>query len=72
MATFGRASDAQDAVARVQAIHQRITGTAPGGQPYAASDPHLLTWVHIAEADSFLRAHARFGARPLDQAGRGG
>jgi len=28
--------------------------------------------VHIAEADSFLRAHARFGARPLDQAGRDG
>jgi uncharacterized protein (DUF2236 family) len=32
----------------------------------------LLTWVHIAEADSFLRAHTRFGARPLDQAGRDG
>jgi uncharacterized protein (DUF2236 family) len=28
--------------------------------------------VHIAEADSFLRAHSRFGARPLDQAGRDG
>jgi len=60
------------AIARVRAIHQRITGTAPDGRPYAASDPHLLTWVHIAEADSFLRAHTRFGARPLDQAGRDG
>ena len=48
------------------------TGTAPDGRPYAASDPHLLTWVHIAEADSFLRAHTRFGAEPLDQAGRDG
>ena len=28
--------------------------------------------MHIAEADSFLRAHARFGTRPLDQAGRDG
>jgi uncharacterized protein (DUF2236 family) len=28
--------------------------------------------VHIAEADSFLRAHQAFGARPLDQAGRDG
>jgi uncharacterized protein (DUF2236 family) len=28
--------------------------------------------VHIAEADSFLRAHSRFGTRPLDQAGRDG
>jgi uncharacterized protein (DUF2236 family) len=68
--TFGRASDAEEAIGRVRAIHQRITGTAPDGRPYAASDPHLLTWVHIAEADSFLRAHSRFGAHPLDQAGR--
>src|SRR5499427_8344851 len=70
--TFGRASDAQAAVARVRAIHQRVTGITPDGRPYAASDPHLLTWVHIAEADSFLRAHSRFGAQPLDQAGRDG
>ena len=31
-----------------------------------------MTWVHIAEADSFLSAHARFGAQPLNQAGRDG
>jgi uncharacterized protein (DUF2236 family) len=70
--TFGRASDAKAATERVRAIHRRVTGTAPDGRPYAASDPHLLTWVHIAEADSFLRAHTRFGAEPLDQAGRDG
>lgn len=70
--TFGRASDARETIDRVRAIHRRVTGTAPDGRPYAASDPHLLTWVHIAEADSFLRAHTRFGARPLDQAGRDG
>src|SRR5262249_14161456 len=70
--TFGRDGDGQEAIARVRAIHRRVTGTAPDGRPYAASDPHLLTWVHIAEADSFLRAHTRFGAEPLDQAGRDG
>ena len=70
--TFGRSSDAREAIARVRAIHQGISGTAPDGRRYAASDPHLLTWVHIAEADSFLRAHTRFGARPLDRAGRDG
>jgi len=70
--TFGPAGDAQEAIARVRAIHRRVTGIAPDGRPYAASDPHLLTWVHIAEADSFLRAHARFGTQPLDQAGRDG
>lgn len=70
--TFGQADDAQQAIARVRAVHQQITGTAPDGRAYAASDPRLLTWVHIAETDSFLRAHASFGARPLDQAGRDG
>src|SRR5882757_8653834 len=69
---FGQASDAQAAIERVRAIHQRVTGTAPDGRPYAASDPHLLTWVHIAEADSFLRAHSSFGTQPLDRAGRDG
>ncbi len=69
---FGRASDASAAIDRVRAIHERVTGTAPDGRRYTASDPHLLTWVHIAEADSFLRAHTCFGAKPLDQAGRDG
>ncbi len=70
--TFGLASDAEATIARIKAVHERVTGTAPDGRPYAASDPHLLTWVHITEADSFLRAHSRFGAQPLDQAGRDG
>ena len=42
----------------------------PDGTPYAASDPHLLMWVHVAEIDSFLLAHQTYGRRPLDQAGR--
>jgi uncharacterized protein (DUF2236 family) len=70
--TFGRTADAKETIARVRSIHQRVTGVAPDGRPYAASDPHLLTWVHIAEAESFLRAHTQFGAEPLDQAGRDG
>lgn len=37
--------------------------------PYQADDPHLLRWVHVAEADSFLRCHQRYGAQPLDDAG---
>jgi uncharacterized protein (DUF2236 family) len=72
MTTFGPASEAEATIARVRSIHAQVTGVAPDGRPYAASDPHLLTWVHIAEADSFLRAHTQFGAEPLDQAGRDG
>jgi uncharacterized protein (DUF2236 family) len=68
--TFGHAEDAQAAVDGVRAIHDRITGTMDDGTPYAASDPHLLAWVHVAEVDSFLRAHTVYGKEPLDQAGR--
>lgn len=68
--TFGPATQAELAVARVRAVHERVTGVAPDGRPYAANDPHLLRWVHLAEIDSFLAAHDRYGATPLDAAGR--
>nr|WSX53743.1 DUF2236 domain-containing protein [Streptomyces sp. NBC_00974] len=67
--TYGTAQDAQDAVDRVRAVHERIRGTTTAGEAYRAADPHLLGWVHSAEVDSFLRAHQRFGAHPLDAAG---
>ncbi|WP_370614989.1 oxygenase MpaB family protein [Mumia sp. Pv 4-285] len=63
--TFGTIDNADRAVRVVRAVHKRINGTAPDGRPYAADDPHLLTWVHVAEVDSFLRAHDRYGVRPL-------
>ncbi len=68
--TFGTAEDAEQAVAIVRSIHDRITGTMPDGSTYAASDPHLLAWVHVAEVDSFLRTYQLYGRAPLDQAGR--
>ena len=67
--TYGTADDAQRAVDRVRRVHEYVTGTALDGRPYRASDPHLLRWVHVAETDSFLRCHQRYGARPLDEAG---
>ncbi len=68
--TFGTADDAQQSVDIVRSIHERVVGTMPDGTPYAASDPHLLLWVHVAEVDSFLLAHTVYGKEPLDQAGR--
>lgn len=70
--TFGPAADAQRAVDKVRGIHRRVSGVASDGRPYAAGDPHLLEWVHIAEVDSFLLAHQLYGAHPLDQSGRDG
>lgn len=67
--TFATADDAAQAVAVVRAVHVRIRGTTPEGEAYEASDPHLLRWVHLAEVDSFLTAHQRYGRTPLDAAG---
>ena len=68
--TFGPAAEAERAVARVRAVHEHVSGVAPDGRPYAANDPHLLRWVHLAEIDSFLAAYDRFGASPLTAAER--
>mgnify|MGYP002040390175 FL=1 len=58
--TFGSRQDAEWLIDKVRSIHLHIVGTAPDGRPYAASDPDLLTWVHVAEVSSFLAAHLRY------------
>lgn len=58
--TFGTTDDAERLIAKVQGIHQRISGVAPDGTPYRASDPALLTWVHVAECSSFMASHLRY------------
>jgi uncharacterized protein (DUF2236 family) len=64
--TFAGRRDAQMLIERVRRIHQGVTGTAPDGRPYAAGDPDLLTWVHVAEMSSFLRAHQRYAPLKLN------
>jgi uncharacterized protein (DUF2236 family) len=70
--TFGPESEARATIERITQVHSRVRGRTPDGRAYSAADPHLLEWVHVAEIDSFLRAHQRYGSRPLDQAGRDG
>ncbi len=68
--TFGPATEAERAVAVVHRVHERVVGHAPDGRAYAANDPHLLHWVHLAEIDSFLAAHDRYGVERLTAAER--
>ncbi|MFF9049123.1 oxygenase MpaB family protein [Streptomyces parvulus] len=67
--TYGTADSAREACERVRAVHERVRGVTAEGREYAAADPHLLCWVHVAETDSFLRAHQRYGSHPLDDEG---
>jgi uncharacterized protein (DUF2236 family) len=57
--TYGSTRDADWLIEKVRTIHLQVTGSVDG-QPYAASDPALLTWVHVAEVSSFLAAHLRY------------
>jgi uncharacterized protein (DUF2236 family) len=63
--TYGSSELASASVRRVRSIHRRVEGRAPDGRPYRATDPALLTYVHVTEVWSFLRAHQRYGRRPL-------
>ncbi|MNQ74053.1 hypothetical protein D3C85_888020 [compost metagenome] len=58
--TYGTRKDADWLIDKVRNIHLQVIGTAPDGRPYAASDPDLLTWIHVAEVSSFLKAHLRY------------
>jgi uncharacterized protein (DUF2236 family) len=66
--TFGTTAAAERAIAQVRAIHPYVKGTAPDGRPYAADDPHLLAWVHVALIDSLLAAYKRYGSTRMTRA----
>ena len=63
--TFGTIAHAEAEIAKVTGIHRTVVGRADDGRPYSANDPHLLEWVHIAEADSFLCTYQQFGGTRL-------
>ncbi|WP_342240267.1 oxygenase MpaB family protein [Inquilinus sp. OTU3971] len=70
LTTYGGREEAQAAIARVRAIHNRVRGVLPDGSPYAASDPSLLAWVHLTETTCFLDAWIRYaepGMSAIDQ-----
>lgn len=58
--TFAGMPQADAAIARVRAIHDHVVGALPDGTPYSANDPALLSWVHVVEADCFLRAYLAY------------
>lgn len=63
--TYAQRSDAEAAIASVNAAHGHVHGARPDGIPYSARDPALLAWVHVTEALCFLDAWQRYGDRRL-------
>ncbi|MBO9714378.1 oxygenase MpaB family protein [Sphingomonas sp.] len=65
---FSSREDAAAAIAKVREVHTRVKGILPDGTPYSADDPHLLAWVHVSEAVSFLDAWIRYAEPRMSMA----
>ena len=65
--SYAPRAEAARLVQRVRRIHARVEGVTEAGQPYRASDPALLTWVHVTEAYGFLQGYRRY-AGPVPRA----
>ena len=66
--TYAHRDKAEAAIARVKAIHERVSGTLPDGTDYRATDPLLLAWVHVAGAVNFLDSWRRYAEPRMSRA----
>lgn len=53
---YAARSEFEALATRVNAIHSRIAGVTPAGEPYRADDPELLLWVQATASFAFLSA----------------
>jgi uncharacterized protein (DUF2236 family) len=66
--TYGSTAQAEQAAARVRAIHSRLRAVCPEtGRRFRLDLPELLLWVHCAEVSSFLTVVRRGGLRLTDE-----
>jgi uncharacterized protein (DUF2236 family) len=66
---YGARSTAEQMIAGVRRVHERVEGVAHDGQAYRANDPELLDWVQATAMHGFLHAYHLF-VRPLPLAQR--
>jgi uncharacterized protein (DUF2236 family) len=66
---YAARSVADEMIAGIRGIHDRIEGVTPAGEPYRANDPELLDWVQATASYGFLEAYSAF-VRPLSPAQR--
>jgi uncharacterized protein (DUF2236 family) len=62
---YGSSARAERLCRMVRKVHEPVVGIAPDGRPYAANDPELLDWVHIAEYLAIAAANRRFAVHPM-------
>lgn len=57
MTVYGARSQSEAMIAKVVGMHRNINGVTPAGEPYSATDPELLGWVHSTAGFGFLEAY---------------
>lgn len=63
--TYGSHEMANNAINRVNQIHQKVTGFDEFNQPYRADDSELLAWIHLTETRSFMRSYESYRSESL-------
>lgn len=58
--SYAPLAEAGRLIERVRRIHAKVQGVTESGEPYSATDPMLLTWVHVTEAYGFLQGYRRY------------
>jgi uncharacterized protein (DUF2236 family) len=68
---YGPKSAAEKMIAGIRRMHDRVHGSTPSGDAYAANDPELLNWVHATAAFGFIEAyHAYVSPLSLEERNR--
>ncbi len=57
---YGPRRAAEEMIAEVVRLHDRIAGTTPRGEHFRAGDPELLRWVHATASFGFAESYSRY------------
>lgn len=60
MTIYGPRRAAEEMIARVVSLHDKVAGATPDGTPYRANDQRLLDWVQATASYGFIEAYARY------------
>lgn len=60
---YGPRTAAETMIAGVAAMHDKVRGVTPSGEPYAANDNDLLVWVQATTGYGFGGAYSRYVRR---------
>ena len=57
---FGTSEERDGTLGRLRRVHGSVRGTLADGEPYEASDPALLFWVHATLVDTVIEVERRY------------